>query len=106
MNYSHLYSKLKHNELYTTIRKSCLVKVGDIEDETYDHQLLHCAKVLRVDKVKLSQLPTSVLIMDCHYEGNNINNRFDCYQLFQSFYYNKIDFRFDDFYIILLKKVK
>lgn len=104
MNYSHLYSKLVWNKLYTTIRKSCKVKVGDIEKETYNWDFLYSAKVLLINRVKLTQLPLSVLIMDCYYKGCNIQTRADCYALFQSFYEAPLNFSKQLFHLILLKK--
>lgn len=108
MNYSHLYSKLK-NELYTTIRKNKPAEIGDVVEEYYtggrEPLLLHKAQVIAIDRVKLSQLPTSVLIMDCFYEGSNIRSRFDCYELFQSFQPTTVRFSTQTFHLILLKKV-
>ncbi|MHA1488573.1 MAG: hypothetical protein ACTSRI_02825 [Promethearchaeota archaeon] len=104
MNYSHLYWKLKNN-LYTTIRKKCNEKIGSIVSETYNYRPLHEAKIIAIDKIKLSQLPLSVLLMDCYYGNSSIRIRQDCYALFQSFYKKPINFSKQFFYLILLEKI-
>ena len=111
MNYGHNYYKLS-NCVYTTIRKSKKPnqKIGFIDSEYlteyFQKHLIHHAVILRIDRVILDDLPESILIMDCLFPNSNINSRLKCYELFQSFYMNKIDFSKQKFYLFLLMKIK
>ncbi|MBY9006275.1 MAG: hypothetical protein KGD63_05920 [Candidatus Lokiarchaeota archaeon] len=110
MNYGHNYYKLS-NRVYTTIRKSKkpYQKLGFIESEYltehFRRKLKHHAIILRIDRVILDDLPESILIMDCLFPQSNIDSRLKCYELFQSFYINEIDFSKQKFYLFLLMKI-
>jgi len=104
MNYTYNYLKLQ-SILYTTIRKRNDCNVRDVVRETLRHEFIHLAKVVMIDSIKLSQLPLSILLIDCYYEGSGILYRQQCYNLFQSFYETTINFSKEYFYLILLKKI-
>lgn len=102
LNFSHKYAKLE-GRIYTTIRKRKIANIGDIIAINIRKRFDHYAKVLNIERVKLSNLPDSILLLDC-FCNNNIKTREDCYKLFQSFYRNIIDFEKQTWYLYLLLK--
>ena len=105
MNYSHKYLKLD-NRIYTTIRRyrKPYQKIGCIEDECYNGCILHQAKIIGIQKARLSQIPVAFLILDCKFENSEINHRRDCYDLIQSFYNKEIKFSEEKFFIFLMER--
>jgi hypothetical protein len=104
MNFSHPYYKLG-NRIFTTIRRKNSLKFGDIEPIKLKNKFQFNAKILHIQKIKVSMLPEGILLMDCLYPKCKIETKADCLNLIQSFYGDKIDFEKEDFHLILLKRM-
>jgi len=106
MNYSHQYFKL-HSKFYTTIRKSKKKhKKGNVVIASFRNIRLHVAKINYIQEVKLAQIHTGFLLLDCLYPNSKIITRYDCYALFQSFYEDPIDFQNQKFYLFLMERLR
>jgi len=99
MKYSHDYNKLKVDN-YTTIRRYPKGKVGDITLEIYPSGQ-HKAKIKKIKRKTLDELPLSLLIADT---SPLCGNRIQVYKLFQSFYKKEIYFTQEKFYLYYLEK--
>jgi len=83
LKYSHNYSKLDKQE-YTTIRRYSKAQVGDIVREVYPKGN-HFAKVKRVVRTTLREIPTKLLL-----EDTDKQTREEALLLIQSFYRKQI----------------
>ena len=106
MNYRHQYFKLQ-SKIYTTIRKSKKqFKKGQVIIACFRNIQQHVAKINYIQEVKLAQIHTGFLLLDCLYPNSKIITRYDCYELFQSFYENPIDFQNQKFHLFLMERLK
>jgi hypothetical protein len=99
MKYSEKYRKLDKEE-YTTIRRYSKGKVGDCVKEKYPNGT-HNAKIIKIEKMSLSQIPTRLLLEDTDRE-----TREEAIHLIQSFYYKPIDIKKEKIYVYFLRKIK
>lgn len=105
MKYTHPYYKLG-NKIYTTIRKSKKKEqvIGFVEKEISGNSF-HRAVILHIGKIHLKQVQIGFLLVDCLYPNSNIKSRKDCYDLFQSFYKNPIDFKTQVWFLFIMKRL-